>query len=141
MYSEIEEEIVSALRQEFKDDPFLKPEMIIPAILLKNPKEEVPPHLPAIRVVFTDMIVEGLHSIERENYEVKLKYSVFFFFKTFFYSLGNQSFNAYTYLRRITSSLKNLRTSKGILGIESISLLGGDDFFAYSVECEVESII
>jgi len=141
MYSEIEKSIVEALKREFQNDPILKQDMIMPAIILKNPKEEVPPHLPAIRVVFTDATVKEPIALDSYSYETTLKYSVFFFFKTFFFHVGNQNFDAYTYLRRIINTLKNLKTPKGFLKINSISLLGGNDFFAYAIECEVESII
>lgn len=39
MYSEIEKSIVEALKREFQNDPILKQDMIMPAIILKNPKE------------------------------------------------------------------------------------------------------
>jgi len=43
MYSEIEKAIVDALKEEFKNDPVLKPDMIMPAIVLKNPKRRSSP--------------------------------------------------------------------------------------------------
>lgn len=138
MFSEIENAIVEALKSEFNNDPILRQDMIMSSTLVKNSKELAPPHMPAIRVLFTDASAKEEAQIQGDLYETELSYTVFFFFKNFHYVQGSSTFNAYKYLQRILKAIKNLQTPKGIVKPSRIYLVGEEGFYAYAIECTIE---
>jgi len=141
MFLEIEDTIVEALKNEFKNDPILRQDMIMSSTLVKSSKELAPPHMPAIRVLFTDADTQDEAQVQGDLYEAKLSYTVFFFFKNFHYVQGSSSFNAYTYLQRILKAIKNLETPKGIVKPARIYLVGEEGFYAYAIECSIETLL
>lgn len=141
MFSEIEDTIVEALKSEFKNDPILRQDMIMSSMLTKNSKELAPPHMPAIRVLFTDADTQDEVQVQGDLYEAKLNYTVFFFFKNFHYVQGSSTFNAYEYLQRILNTIKNLQTPKGIVKPSRIYLVGEEGFYAYAIECTIETFL
>jgi len=133
MFPEIEETITTALREEFQNDLFLKPSMIVPSKYQKEDIENPPATMPAIRVIFAEANPQEYAEIEGDYYAGEFTYSVLFFFRNF--QLGNG--HIYDYLQRIINRLKNLETPRGRVKLGRITLMAGEGFFVYSIEVKI----
>ena len=133
MFPEIEEAIVNALREEFQNDLFLKPSMIVPSKYQKEDVENPPATMPAVRVIFSEANPRDYAEIEGDYYAGEFTYLVLFFFRNF--QMG--STHIYGYLQRIVGRLKNLETPRGRVFLGRITLIAGDNFFVYSIEVKL----
>jgi len=137
MFPEVEEAIVNRLREEFKDDLFLKPSMITSSKLQKEELDKPKGTLPAIRVVFVEMNPQSYAEVEGDYYAGELVYTVLFFFRSF--QMGSS--HVYGYLQRIVNTLKGLETPRGKVSLGRLQLIGGEGFYVYSLEVKVPAFV
>ncbi len=136
MYSDVELTITQALKNEFANDPYLKPELITSALSKETLKKAPPPQLPAIRVLFTDAQPKEAQDVGSEFYVTEINYTILFYFRNF----TNEP-DVYSYVQRIVSVIKNLQTPRGRIKPGRIYLFAEESYYAYAIEALLETVV
>ena len=138
MFIEVEKEIKDSLKRAFEKYTEIKDNIEL-AIGKENILIETPLKLPAVRIVFLGSDFSEELDLGSGIFKSQLKYGVLLFFRSF---KDKNAENIYKYLQIIHDTLKDYRTTKGVLKPVKTSLEVSErgSYYIYSTLIKLETV-